>query len=253
MRFLGILLVLISFPIFLSALRNRDARKWMFMAVGALPILHVALNLDAALISWAMWPGHTKGLIVSLLDTLALAICIRFGAKQARAPLLWIFILYLATLLPGLTTGLFQPAFFYFFQVLRIGLVFYAVYLGVVGGFLQMMATGLSAALIYNAIVTVNQVLSGAHQATGLLGHQNSTGLAVNLAVPVLVALGVQRRGTFCLLGVAAGLVSALAGGSRATLVLYAAALGATLLATAVLSPSPEKSGSCRRGFLYFF
>jgi hypothetical protein len=245
MRFLGILLALISIPIFLSLLRNKPTRKWMFVALGALPIAHVALNLDAALISWAAWPGHAKGVIVSLLDTLALAICIKFGARQARAPLLWLFGMYLASLLPGLMTGLFQPAFFYFFQVLRISLLFYAVYLAIIGGNLQLMARGLSLALMYNAVVTVNQLISGAPQAAGLLGHQNSTGLAVNLAVPLLVALGAQKRDALCLLGVA---VSALAGGSRATLVLYAVAVSATLLATAVLKPSPRKIGVVSAG-----
>ncbi|PKP98147.1 MAG: hypothetical protein CVT74_11935, partial [Alphaproteobacteria bacterium HGW-Alphaproteobacteria-13] len=75
MRIIGILLVILSVPAFLAWLRLYPRqRKWAYLAIGLLPFVIGALNLDAALINWAGWPGYAKGMVVSLLDTLAFAV-----------------------------------------------------------------------------------------------------------------------------------------------------------------------------------
>ncbi len=53
---------------------NPHQRKWAYAAVGILPFTINAINLDAALINWAGWPGYAKGIVLTLLDTLALAL-----------------------------------------------------------------------------------------------------------------------------------------------------------------------------------
>ena len=95
MRYVGIILILCSFPIFLSILRSgAGAQRWAFLALGALPVVGIALNIDAAFVSWATWPGHTKGIIVSLTDTLALAICVKLHDRSDSPQLLWVWILF---------------------------------------------------------------------------------------------------------------------------------------------------------------
>src|SRR3546814_19963544 len=83
MRIVGILLVLLSIPAFIAWLRSYPRqRKWAYLGVGLLPFVVSALNLDAALISWAGWPGYAKGIVLSLLDTLALAILVTSAGRS---------------------------------------------------------------------------------------------------------------------------------------------------------------------------
>jgi len=243
MRFVGIFLVLASLPAFLWLLRSRQAQRWIILALGALPILQEPLNLNAALVSWAAWPGHTKGLILTPLDGLALAICVHFRRGKKAPVLLWPFTMYLICLVPGLFAGsLFQPAFFFFFQTLRVALLFLACYLVVLDGHLPNLARGIGAAIILNALVAVSQALGGASQAPGLLGHQNLTGMATNLCLPLLLALGLRRRGGLFLIAAGAAGISALAGGSRATIVLYAVAVAITVTGSSLCMPSARKN-----------
>lgn len=242
MRYLGILLVIVSFPIFLSLLRSKQGREWAFFAIGALPILHGVINVDAAFINWATWPGHTKGLVLTILDPLALAICIRFGSRQGSRFLILLGSIYISSLVPGLFTGpLFQPSLFYFVQAIRIFVLAYAVYLVVGSGHLRNIATGLAVALIVNAFYVIRSALAGASQAPGVLGHQNLTGVAVNLCVPLLLVLGLRRGGSLYLVAVVAGGISAVAGGSRATIVFYGAAVIATLVGSLSLQSTARK------------
>jgi len=243
MRFVGIALVIASFPIFLWLLRSRQTQRWLVFALGALPILQDPLNLNTALINWASWPGHTKGLIVTLLDTLALAVCIHLKRDKRIPPIIWAFAVYLVCLVPGLFVGsLFQPAFFFFFQTLRVTVLFFACYLVVLNGQLANLTRGIAVAVILNGIVAVRQSLGGVAQAPGLLGHQNLTGMAINLCLPLLLALGLRRRGGLFLVAVAAAGASTLVGGSRATIVLYGVAAAITLIASSLSMPSPRKN-----------
>jgi hypothetical protein len=239
MRFVGIILVFALFPFFLWLLQQRQGHRWAILALGALPILDMPLNLDAALINWATWPGHTKGLILTLLDPLAFAACIHFKSGKRLPPLAWAFALYVISLIPGLFSGtLFQPAMFFFFQALRITLYFFACYCVVLDGHLQNLARGFAVAIILNGLVAVKAALLGATQAPGLLGHQNLTGMAVNICVPLLVVLGLRKRGRLFLIAVAAAGASAVAGGSRATIIFYGAAVAATLVWSTLTNPN---------------
>jgi len=49
-------------------------RHWAYFGLGILPFTISAWNLDASLISWPAWPGYVKGLVITLLDPLALAV-----------------------------------------------------------------------------------------------------------------------------------------------------------------------------------
>src|SRR3546814_17988207 len=105
MRIVGILLVLLSIPAFIAWLRSYPRqRKWAYLGVGLLPFVVSALNLDAALISWAGWPGYAKGIVLSLLDTLALAILVTSAGPFRQPTPAGIFRFY-PFILEGLRVG----------------------------------------------------------------------------------------------------------------------------------------------------
>jgi len=243
MRYIGIVLVLGSFPAFYYALgTNANWRRWLIVALGAAPIMNSGLNLDAALISWAGWPGHTKGLLISLTDTLALATCLRFY-KRARKPMfLWLWLFYTICSLPGLFVGdLFTPAFFYTVSLCKAALYFSACYIV----FLRFGPTdfinGLALAIIANGVATVWNSLQGQVQAAGMIGHRNYAGMICNMAVPVLLVVGMQTR--LKALPLIAVLMSALAaalGGSRAVIILFGVTVFSTLLLAMLIKPSKQ-------------
>lgn len=239
MRIIALFIVLAAFPVFLALLSWPRTRRWLFMALGALPILYVPLNLDASLISWPLWPGHARGLVLTMMDPLALAICLRCGAGRPLPPLLWTFAVYVVCLLPGvLIAGQMIAALFFFSQALRVTLFFYAVYLAVLDGQLTRIAEGLAIAVVASGVISGYQALSGVTQAPGLLGHQNLTGFATNLCIPLLLSLGLRAKRSLFLTAVAAGAIGAVAGGSRATIVFFAFAASVTILVTVLIRPT---------------
>jgi hypothetical protein len=238
MRILAIILVLAAFPAFIALLQSKARRKWAFVALGAMPMLYAPLNLDGSFISWPIWLGHARGLTLTIVDPLALAICLRFARVNPRPPLLWAFAIYVACLVPGLFTGAFTPALFFFFQALRITLFFYAVYLAVLSGYAMRVADGLAIAAIASGAVSVYHGLSGALQAQGILGHQNLSGLATNLCVPLLLALGLTTKRRLFLIAVAAAAMGAIAGGSRGTIIFLGVSLTGTIAAVVMLKPN---------------
>lgn len=239
MRILAIIVVLAAFPAFLALLKSPRYRRWPFVALGALPILYIPLNLDASFISWPLWPGYVRGLLLTIMDPLALAICVRFAPGRAAPGLLWVFAIYFCSCIPSLLLdGYMLPAAFVLFQIVRLTIFFYAVYLAVLNGQLVRIAEGLAIAAIASGAVSGYHALSGAIRAEGILGHQNLSGLATNLCIPVLLALGLSMRRYLFLVAVAAAMIGAVSGGSRATMILLAVTVGGTLAATMIVKPT---------------
>lgn len=238
MRILAIIIVLAAFPAFIALLQSKAHRKWAFVALGAMPMLFAPLNLDGSFISWPVWLGHARGLTLTIVDPLALAICMRYGRGQATPPLLWAFAIYLVCLLPGLFAGPFTPASFFYFQAIRITLFFYAVYVAVLNGQTMRIADGLAIAVIASGAMSVYHGISGAVQAPGMLGHQNLTGLATNLCVPLLLALAIITKRRLFLVAVAAAAMGAIAGGSRGTIIFLGISLAGTIAAVVLVRPN---------------
>lgn len=238
MGILGVILLLAAFPVILVLLKSPRSRRWAFFALGALPVLQVPMNLEASLISWPTWAGHSRGLALTMLDSLALAICVRYARGRRVPPLLWVFAVYFVCMLPGLFVGMFTPALFTTFQILRVALFFYAAYLVVLNGQLARIAEGLAVAVIVSGVISAYQSLSGQVQAPGLFGHQNLTGLVTNLCVGPLLALGLRTRRLLFLLAVAAAGIGAVAGGSRAAMVFFAFLVSASVVAAVLIKPT---------------
>ncbi len=254
MKLLALLFVVAAFPAFLALLSSPRGKKWAFMALGASPLLYASFNLDGSFLSWPLWQGYTRGLILTIVDPLALAICLRCGRGRPIPPLAWVFAVYLICLLPGLLfVGYFTPALFFFFQALRVTLFFYAVYLATLNGQLLRIAAGLAVAVVASGVISGYQALSGAGQAPGLLGHQNFTGLATNLCIPLLLSLALRTKKRLFWAAVAAGAIGAISGGSRATIGFFAFASVLTILSTVLIKPTGRNwmtAGLCVLGLV---
>ena len=243
LRFVGIFLIICSIPVFLWALRSvPNARRWAAIALGALPILDYGYNLNAAFIDWSGWPGHTRGMIVSLTDTLALAICMS-GLNKGRQPLLfWVWLVYILCSVPGAFVGnLFTPSLFYLFSLVKAIVYFQACYVVFKRGDLDHFITGLSLTIILNGGITLMNGLGGAAQASGILGHRNYSGMISNMAIPVILVAGtLGRLKPIPLLAVIMSAVAAILGGSRAVIMLFGVTVLLTLLAAMWARPSKQ-------------
>lgn len=246
MRYLGIIIIICSFPFFFHMLRmGANWRRVSFVALGALPLLSSGLNVDAAFVDWASWPGHTKGLIVSLGDTLAVAICVRYSKNAKKPAFFWIWLFYLACSLPGLFVGeLFQPALFFTFSLIKSIIYFYACYLVFLRNGFNDFINGLAIALLANGVFQISNSLEGQALAGGLFGHRNFAGMICNMALPALLVA--RSRGRLWALPILAIVVSAIAaavGGSRAVILLLGVTIYATLLAAIWVKPSKRAKG----------
>src|SRR5690606_27548912 len=103
---------------------NPHQRKWAYLAVGILPFTINAINLDAALINWATWPGYAKGAILTLLDTVALALIAARRHSFRNLPFLGLVLAYtLAAALSIAFSDTPMSSGFYVFQLLRVLIV----------------------------------------------------------------------------------------------------------------------------------
>jgi O-antigen ligase len=219
MRIVGILLVLLSIPAFIAWLRQFPRqRKWAYLAIGLLPFIIGAFNLDAALLNWDGWPGYVKGMVVSLLDTLAFAILITSRRPFTGLPLLGVFIFYIfAACVSVAASTLPMSSAFYAFQLFRVLLVFAAVasFAGQPGA-VRWLCIGLALGAIFQGVMTIEQKFSGAVQASGTMGHQNLLGLMLHfVTLPLLALLLAGERNKLIMLGVLAALIAVALGVSR--------------------------------------
>lgn len=229
----------------LAALLRSD-RKWIphaAFALALLPFLESGFNLAVAPYSWKSWPGYVKGLEVSFIDSIAIALI--FATQRVSTP--WIIKGAISVYLLAYAVSTFaaqspQPALFYGWQLVRVTLVFMAVARATAMSPKVPVAifTGLIVGVVSQAGVAIYQWAGGEPRAGGWFGHPNLLGMVSHSIV--YPAFAVFLGGLYskrAALTVFAGLVLAFAGGSRATIGLLA--LG--LVITAVLSMWRSSSG----------
>lgn len=232
MRFVGLLIILISFPIFVAFLKSQpEKRKWAYFLIALMPFIMGWLNLDAAIINYAGWPGHSKGLIITILDALALAVVVTSSNPLKKLPLFGILFLYVCTAILSMAFSD-QPvtSAFYAFQLVRVLVLFIAV-ASIMRDprAIHWLGYGLAAGAIFQGIITVEQRLSGVIQASGTMGHQNLLGFMLHFVTLPLVALLLAGKLHWLnILGVFFALVAIALGASRGTVGF--AAIGLTLL-----------------------
>lgn len=245
MRYVGIVLVLLSLPVFIALLRgNPRQRKWAYFAIGFLPFGVTIINADAALISWPAWTGYSKGMVLSLLDTLAIAVIAIARSPLRGLPFLGLMIAYfLAVALSMAFSDLWMSSSFYAFQVMRVLLVFVAVasFAGDPRA-VRWLAWGLAAGAIWEAAVTIDQRLSGVVQAVGTMGHQNLLGLMLHfVTLPLLALLLAGERSKIVMAGTLAALVAVSLGASRGTLLFVGIGVALLLMLSLTRRATPHK------------
>jgi O-antigen ligase len=232
MHYLAAAFVLTTYPALVWLLSTYPGyRRWAYFFLGVLPFVAQAWQLDGAIINWATWPGYAKGVVVTVEDSLALAIITTHRKPSGMVPLSGFLAMYMAAV--ALSIGMAEvplASFFYLFQLLRFAVVMVAV--AKIAGdprSLQWLAMGLASAMGYEAVVTMNQKFSGMFRAPGTMASPNELGMMAHLVLlPILGMLLAGYRSKVLMLGIAATLVVVVTGASRATTGLIA--LGIILL-----------------------
>ena len=242
---------------FLVSLLRAHPQKYLPMAafcLGLIPFLEARFNIVASPYTWPAWQGYVKGIDVSLMDSIAVAMIIASGRVKTPSRLKAAFAFYVfAVFVSTVAAEERWPPVFYAWQLARVALVYYAV----AGASLTnrqvpiALLTGLTAGLSIQAGVTLFQRAGGTAQATGWFVHQNLLGLISHFIVyPALAALLAgyhQKRMALC---VAAGLIVAWAGGSRATIGLMVAGFVLTTAISYWYRPSSRKAAFAGAGLL---
>ncbi|MFN3620497.1 MAG: O-antigen ligase family protein [Sphingorhabdus sp.] len=186
------------------------------------------LNLDASILNYAGWPGHTKGLIITILDSLALAIVVTSVAPFKRLPLFGIMLVYFSAAALSVAFSN-QPvtSSFYAFQWARVVLLFVAV-ASIMRDprAIHWLAYGLAAGAVFQGVITIEQRLSGAVQAAGTMGHQNLLGFMLHfVTLPLMALLLAGKTHKLNILGVLFALIAVALGASRGTILFSAVGL----------------------------
>jgi O-antigen ligase len=237
MRVVGLFIIAVSIPLFCALLKaSPSVRRGAWFFIGLSPFIISYMHLDVSIISWAYWPGYVKGALISLLDTMSIAILITVRPSPYRSMILWAYILYLiSTIVSVFFAGAWMGSIFFPWQLGRAIIVFAAVTrISAQPDGARQIIGGLSAGVAFQALFSVIERLHGVTQASGTLGHQNLLGLATHFALLLSMAamLSGDKR-TLIKIGVVSGVVAVVLTGSRATTGLAGA--GLVLLITSSL------------------
>lgn len=230
-------------PLLAGWLRSRPKhapKVWMLL--GFLPFVVAPWDLYVAPVSWAGWPGYVKGMEVSLLDAVALAVYASVPRKRRLHLKLPILAYTLIVALSALQTVVPTAALFYAWQLLRLLLLFAAVAAACQDERApKAILTGLVIGLAWAAGSAGLAFLSGALQTGGSFGHQNLLGLVSHIVIiPTFALLLAGRREWPFLVGPAAGVAIAIFTASRATIGLVGVGL-VGILALSVLRRSTSQ------------
>lgn len=221
MRFVGLILIILALPAFIYFIRAYPHRRnWIYFAFGFLPFITNWANLDVAIISWGHWLGYAKGLLLSILDPLAIAVLVSSRNAWHKLPFRLLIGAYLfAIVISTFWANLWLSSFFYVFQFLRVALVFVAV--SAFGGnskAVQWLCFGLAAGAVFQGAMSVLQITGGAARISGTMGHQNLLGMMLHfVTMPLIALLLAGERSKFIMFAVLASLGVVMLGASRAS------------------------------------
>lgn len=234
MKWIAILAILAILPAAINWLREnpRELPRVLF-ALGVLQFVGGMFHLTVAPVSWAYWPGFAKGVELSLIDAIAVALIASAPARARVAHLRWPIGFYIVCVLASIAQAQEpQAAFFYAWQLARIALMVTAIAVAcrdprVPTALIRGMIFGMA----FQAVMSINERLHGVTQAGGTVGHQNTLGMMTHFVVfPSLAILLATKKVKWMWLGPAAGGLIAILTASRATLGLAGA--GVILLLT---------------------
>ncbi|GAA4745074.1 hypothetical protein GCM10023264_07960 [Sphingomonas daechungensis] len=220
-------------PVVVSYLKTQPAKyaKWAAFAMGIIPFITGTFHLYVAPIAWPAWPQFPKGMEISALDFLAIAILIGTTSKVRTLRQIWPWLAYFAAVVIAIPQGEVKMAgFFYAWQIARVALVCAAaIRIAAYADAPESMVKGIFAGLIFQAMFAISQSASGAAQASGEFSSPNLLGMMAHFAIFPAFALLLARKDTgWALAAFIAAVVVDLLTASRATMGL--AAIGLALL-----------------------
>lgn len=242
MKYFGIALILALIPLTMALLSSGPAgRRQVAFVLGALPLFTQTAHMIFAPISWAYWPGYAKGTEVSLIDGIALGVIFALPASRATANYVVPFaLLGVFAVLSAFGATAPTAALFVAWQILRVTLIYIAASrLSGDPASMRALIGGMIFGLGCNAAAAVVQHLRGIHQAPGLFGHQNTTGMIAHyVSLPAAALFVADRRTGWALLGTGAAAAVAVLGASRATVGLEAAGLALLIVLVVIFRPN---------------
>jgi len=208
--------------------RNPNQAPKIWMLIGFLPFGIGEFHLYMAIISWAQWPGYVKGIEISVLDILTVAMYISLPRSGRSLPFRLSMILYFfAVLLSALQTPVPMATILYAWQIARMFLVFAVVTKACEDDkrVAPALLTGMAIGLCFEACFALWERFGlGVLQAGGTLGHQNFLGLMQHfVTLPWLALLLAGEKGWFPVVGPLTGVIIAALTVSRGTVALLGA------------------------------
>jgi len=162
-------------------------------------LLSAGQRLEVALVSWPEWPGMARGVEISILDLLALAIYLSLGRSRQKLPFrLPMFLYFFTVLLSALQAEVPAATLFYAWQLVRIFFIYVVVTRACEDERVGLaLMTGMAAGLyIETCVVLWQRFVIHFVQAPGTFVHQNTLGLVANLvAIPYFTLLLAGQRG----------------------------------------------------------
>lgn len=245
MRFVALAAIIMCFPAFVAWLRARPHHRPIALTLIAASYFTVGLiQIEASLITWPMWSGPVRGIQLSMIDALGLALIVTRRQKPGAIPYKWVFWAYLiAIALSIIPSVVHMASAFSAYQFARIFLTYIAVApelmtpLGVMG-----LIRGFAIGLTIQGGSVLLQKGQGVVQAGGTGFHQNTLGIMVELTlIPIVAAILAGERSKLLKLGAVAGLVVVAGGGSRATMGYAVSGLAVLLVLSLVQRSTPVK------------
>ena len=200
--------------------RNPAEMPKIWVLMGFLVFEHGPQKLYMAIVSWAGWSGHTKGLEFSIVDALALSLYLSLPRARQRLPFLVSMAFYFfASLLSVLQTNVPESALFYCWQLARVFLVYAVVARGCADPRVPTaLLKGMVIALALEACLAIFQKFGGALHAGGSFGHQNLLGMMSHfVAFPAFALLLAGQAGWYWTVAPVVGGLVAILTASRAT------------------------------------
>jgi O-Antigen ligase len=245
MKWIFLLAMLGGIPVLAGWLReNRHRAHYVWVLLGFLPFFIGPWHLMSAPISWPLWPGFVKGMEITALDAVALAIIFSKPPNRYSVPFKGTFLLYIFTAaiaVPHATVPV--AASFYVWQLLRIFLVFVAVAMvaasdrGVIS-----IISGMVLGITIQAGYALEARIGGALQTGGSLGHQNLLGFISHLVIlPSFALILMNRHVKIGICGLVFGALAVILTASRGSIGFAALGLVLVYLFSVLRGPTGRK------------
>lgn len=230
-------------PAGLLARRVSWATPVLAATVGVLPFL----GFDPLTLDFLEQPyrGASRSLEIAVLDLVALTLHVALPAPRPPAPYRAPRYLYLVVAAFSLSYAV-VPLYtaFSVVQIVRAYVLFGAVYrLAQRPKLATALGKGLAIGVLYSAVMALEQrYVQGMFQVSAGFEHPNSLGMAVNLVVPIALAVSYEGKGDkLAIVTIGAGAICIVLALSRGALLMFAFAVGIVFIGSIVRRFSRRK------------